>query len=63
MLRPNVQINKSGHYGHVANCEYTVLSYWDIVKVYKRLIVMLNPKEEYFIQNLLEMLSSWIIKK
>ena len=24
---------------------------------------MLNPKEEYFIQNLLEMLSSWIIKK
>ena len=40
-----------------------MLSYWDIVKVYKRLIVMLNPKEEYFIQNLLEMLSSWIIKK
>jgi hypothetical protein len=24
---------------------------------------MLNPKEEYFIQNLLEMLSSWIIEK
>lgn len=26
-------------------------------------MVMLNTKEEYFIQNLLEMLASWIIKK
>ena len=24
---------------------------------------MLNPKEEYFIQNLLEVLSSWIVGK
>ena len=38
-------------------------TYWDIGKVYKRLIIMLEPEEKNYIKRLIEVLSSWIIEK
>lgn len=53
-----------GSYDHVSNCKYNVPSYFDIGKVYKRLIVMVsNNNEDNYINALIEVLSSWIIEK
>lgn len=52
-----------GDYDHVTNCKYTVPSYWDIGKVYKRLIIMVAKSEENYLQTLIEVLSSWIVEK
>lgn len=40
-----------------------VPTYWDIGKVYKRLIIMVNNNEDNYIETLIEVLSSWIIDK
>ena len=53
-----------GSYDHVSNCKYNVPSYFDIGKVYKRLIVMVsNNDEDKYVDTLIEVLSSWIIEK
>ncbi len=54
---------KNGKYDTVSSCEYNIPTYWDIGKVYKRLIVMVNNNEEKYIETLIEVLSSWIIEK
>lgn len=54
---------ENGTYDIISTCKYNVPSYWDIGKVYKRLIVMVNNKEEQYIQTLINILSSWIIEK
>lgn len=54
---------KTGTYDNISNCKYNVPTYWDVGKVYKRLIIMVNCEEEKYIDTLMEVLSSWIIEK
>ena len=54
---------KIGTYDHISSCKYNIPTYWDIGKVYKRLIVMVNNNEQDYIETLIEVLSSWIIEK
>jgi len=54
---------KIGIYDNISNCKYNVPTYWDIGKVYKRLIIMVNNDEQKYIETLIEVLSSWIIEK
>ena len=59
----NISGIKIGSYDNVKDCKYDVPTYWDIGKVYKRLIVMVNDKEEDFVDTLIDVLSSWILEK
>ena len=52
-----------GDYDIISKCEYDVPTYWDIGKVYKRLIIMVNNDEKQYVNTLIEVLSSWIIEK
>ena len=52
-----------GTYDNISSCIYNVPTYWDIGKVYKRLIIMVNNNEDNYIETLIEVLSSWIIEK
>ena len=52
-----------GTYDIVSDCKYKVPTYWNIGKVYKRLIIMVNNNEDQYIDTLIEILSSWIIEK
>lgn len=52
-----------GNYDHVEDCKYNVPTYWDIGKVYKRLIIMVDNNVENYVQTLIQVLSSWIIGK
>ena len=54
---------KIGTYDVVSNCKYNLPTYWDIGKVYKRLIIMVNNDENKYVDTLIEVLSSWIIEK
>ena len=54
---------KIGDYDIIASCKYNVPTYWDIGKVYKRLIIMVNSEEKEYVNTLIEVLSSWIIEK
>ncbi len=51
-----------GDYDIISKCEYDVPTYWDIGKVYKRLIIMVNNDEKQYVNTLIEVLSSWIIE-
>lgn len=52
-----------GNYDIIGNCKYNIPTYWDIGKVYKRLILMVNNDEKEYINTLYRVLSSWIIEK
>ena len=52
-----------GNYDIIDNCKYNIPTYWDIGKVYKRLILMVNNDENEYINTLYSVLSSWIIEK
>ena len=54
---------EKGSYDVIANCKEILPSYWDIGKVYKRLILMVDNKEENYIKTIITVLSSWIIEK
>lgn len=58
--KANIEI---GSYDHIDSCEYNVPTYWDIGKVYKRLIIMINDDDKKYIDTLIDVLSSWIIEK
>lgn len=60
-----IQIAKihSGDYDIISNCKYRVPSYFEIGKVYSRLIVMLEDNPNNYVKTLIEVLSSWIIEK
>ena len=51
-----------GDYDIIKNCEYDIPSHFDIGKVYNRLILMISDNEEEYIDNLIKVLKSWIIK-
>lgn len=38
-------------------------TFWDIGRVYQRLIIMIDNNKETFINNLLKVMNSWIIEK
>ena len=52
-----------GEYNYVEKCKYEVPSYWDIGRVYQRLVLSCCQDEKDYIDKLLEVLSSWIIEK
>ena len=52
-----------GDYDIVEKCEGNIPSYFDIGRVYQRLILMLSENEKEFIDKTIEVLSSWIIEK
>ena len=54
---------EEGNYNHIDNCKYNIPTHWDIGKVYKRLVIMIDSKEENYIETLIKTLSSWIIEK
>ena len=55
---------ENGNYDHISNCKYDVPSYFDIGKVYKRLIIMVSDKDENkYVDSLIEVMSSWIMEK
>ena len=47
---------ENGTYDIISTCKYNVPSYWDIGKVYKRLIIMVNSNEEQYIETLINIL-------
>ena len=53
---------KNGNY-NVFNCTQKVPSYYEIGKIYMRLIIMINNDENSYITNLIKVMSSWIVKK
>jgi len=54
---------EEGNYDNILPCKYRVPTYWEIGKVYRNLILMVNPNKDEYIDTLLEVLSSWIIEK
>lgn len=54
---------ETGNYFPIIECKYRIPSYFEIGKVYKRLIIMVNSNEERYIETLITILSSWIIEK
>lgn len=52
-----------GEYDYITNCKYRIPTYWEIGKVYKRLIIMVNEDKSEYIETLINVLSSWIIEK
>ena len=51
-----------GKYDIISSCKYNIPTHWDIGKVYKRLIIMVNNDENEYIDTLIEIFSSWIIE-
>lgn len=52
-----------GEYDKIIECKYRIPTYWEIGKVYKRLIMMVDSNKENYVKTLIEVLSSWIIDK
>ena len=52
-----------GKYDKIAECKYRIPTYWEIGKVYKRLIMMVDNNKTNYVKTLIEVLSSWIIEK
>ena len=53
-----------GIFDNVADAKYSIPTHWDIGKVYKRLIISINKKENRpFIDLLSEVYNSWLSRK
>ena len=52
---------EKGNYCIQIDVGNSIPSYYDIGKVYKRLIIMIDNRPEYYVDNLIKVLSSWII--
>jgi len=53
---------ETGNYDNILKCKYRVPTFWEIGRVYQNLILMLGNNEEVYVDNLIEVLSSWIIE-
>ena len=53
----------NGEYDITENCKYRVPTFWEIGKVYQRLILKINNNKNDYIETLINVLSSWIIEK
>lgn len=55
---------KDGKFDNISSAAYTIPSYWDIGKVYKRLIIDISKKENKpIIDILIEVYNSWLSRK
>jgi hypothetical protein len=55
---------KDGKFDNISSATYTIPSYWDIGKVYKRLIIDISKKENKpIIDILIEVYNSWLSRK
>lgn len=54
---------KNGKYDVTENCEYRIPSFWELGRIYQRLIIKVAEREEKYIDILMEVLTSWIIEK
>jgi hypothetical protein len=55
---------KNGIFDNISSAAYTIPSYWDIGKVYKRLIIDISKKENKpIIDILIEVYNSWLSRK
>lgn len=53
----------NGNYDIISECKYKVPTFWELGRIYQRLILMINRDENEYINTLLKVLSSWIIEK
>jgi len=53
---------KIGDYDKISECKYRVPTFWEIGKIYKRLIIRVNNNPDDYIQTLQIILESWIIE-
>lgn len=54
---------KVGDYDIISRCKTNVPNFWELGRVYERLIIMINKNEDEYIDTLIQVLSSWIIEK
>ncbi len=54
---------EEGNYDLISICEYRIPSFWELGRIYQRLIIMVDSEEERYIDTLVTILSSWIIEK
>lgn len=54
---------KIGDYDIISNAKFSIPTHWDIGKVYQRLVIMISKSEEEYLDNMIEVLNSWIIEK
>ncbi len=56
---------ETGHFDNISESKYTIPTFWDIGKVYKRLIIMLSEKESNssLIDLLVNVYNSWLSRK
>ncbi len=52
-----------GEYNPIQKCKYRVPSYWEIGKIYQRLIIMVSDSPKHYVATLITVLSSWIIEE
>lgn len=51
-----------GNYDYISNCKYRVPTYFEVGKVYQRLILMVDNNVDNYIDTAIKVLSSWIIE-
>lgn len=54
---------EQGNYDIESTCNYRVPTYWEIGRVYKRLIKMVDDNTEKYVETAVVVLTSWIIEK
>jgi len=54
---------EAGNYDMISICEYRIPSFRELGRIYQRLIIMVDSKEEHYVDTLITILSSWIIEK
>lgn len=52
-----------GNYDIVSNCDSRIPTYWEIGRVYQRLIKMVDNNIERYVNTTIQVLTSWIIEK
>ena len=52
-----------GSYDNIANVTERIPSYWEIGRVYQRLIKMVASNSSEYVKKIIDVLSSWIIEK
>lgn len=53
----------NGNYDIITKAQYRVPTYWELGRIYQRLIKMVNSNSNEYINTLVEVMSSWIIEK
>lgn len=54
---------KMGDYDIISGCKTNIPNFWELGRVYERLIIMINKNEDEYIDTLIQVLFSWIIEK